>query len=218
MLFRAPRSAFLTLILCAPVSAQDPWPILDRASTAYDAVHSLSADFVQTITNPLVGEPDTTRGRLYQTRPNAFAMRFTVPRGDRIVADGKYLWLFTPSTTPGQVIRTPIPTFGTGPNLIGQFVDHPRERYQARLVGVDTLGAEGIADGIALEPKDPSKFPYRSAVIWVARSDGLVRRLEIAEASGQERTVELRRLDVNGLVSPREYQFAVPAGVHVVDQ
>lgn len=218
MLLRVPRSAFLMLVVCAPLHAQDPWPILDRASAAYDSVHSLAADFVQTITNPLVGEPDTTRGRLYQTRPNSFAMRFSAPHGDRIVADGKYLWLFTPSTTPGQVIRTPIPTVGTGPNLIGQFVDRPRERYRARYVGLDTLGAEGIADGIALDPKDPSKLPYRGAVIWVARSDGLVRRLEIAEASGQERTVELRRLEVNGVVSPREYKFTVPSGVHVVDQ
>lgn len=211
--------ALLLVAIAAPLHAQDPWPILDRASAAYDSVQSLTADFVQTITNPLVGEPDTTRGRLYQTRPNSFAMRFSVPRGDRIVADGKYLWLFTPSTTPGQVIRTPIPAFGTtGPNLIGQFVDRPRERYRARYVGVDTLGTEGIADGIALDPKDPSKLPYRSAVIWVARRDGLVRRLEIAEASGQERTVDLYKLDVNGVVSPREYKFAVPSGVHIVDQ
>lgn len=213
------RVLALALLVAAPLHAQDPWPILDRASASYDSVHTLSADFVQAITNPLVGEPDTTRGRLYQTRPNWFAMRFTAPRGDRIVADGRYLWLFTPSTTPGQVIRTPIPTFGmTGPNLIGQFVDRPRERYTARYVGVDTLGAEGIADGIALDPKDPSRLPYRGAVIWVARSDGLVRRLEIAEASGQQRTVDLRRLDVNGLVSPREFKFTVPRGVQVVDQ
>jgi len=213
------RNALLALAICSPLRAQDPWPILDRASAVYDTVHSLSADFVQAITNPLVGEPDTTRGRMYQTKPNWFAMRFTAPRGDRIVSDGHYLWLFTPSTTPGQVIRTPIPTVGpTGPNLIGQFVDRPRDRYTARYVGADTLGSEGIADGIALQPKDPAALPYRGAVIWVARSDGLVRRLEIAEASGQQRSVDLRRLDVNGVVSPREFKFTVPAGIQVVEQ
>ena len=118
----------------------DPWPILDRASQTYQTVASLSADFVQIIANPMIGAPDTTRGRLYQMRPSRFAMRFTAPKGDRIVADGRFLWLYTPSTTPGQVIRSRIPEVGTtGPNLIGQFVERPRERYTARYVRSDSL-------------------------------------------------------------------------------
>src|SRR3981081_2976285 len=109
------------------LAVQDPGPILDRASRSFDTVRTLAADFVQIVDNPMVGDPDTTRGRLYQQRPNFFAMRFTEPRNDRIVADGRRLWLYTPSTTPGQVIRTTIPGTGpTGPNLIGQFVEHPR--------------------------------------------------------------------------------------------
>src|SRR5206468_2530670 len=80
----------------------------------------------------VIAAPDTTHGRLYQMRPSRFAMRFTAPKGDRIVADGRFLWLYTPSTTPGQVIRSRIPDYGTtGPNLIGQFVERPHERYTA---------------------------------------------------------------------------------------
>ncbi|HYR30444.1 MAG TPA: outer membrane lipoprotein carrier protein LolA, partial [Gemmatimonadales bacterium] len=90
----------------ARLPAQDPGPILDRASAAYQTISTLAADFVQIVANPLVGGPDTTRGRLYEMRPSRFAMRFTDPRGDRIVADGRWLWLYTPSTTPGQVIRS----------------------------------------------------------------------------------------------------------------
>ena len=199
--------------------AQDPWPILDGAGAAYQAVGVFSADFVQVVTNPLVGEPDTTWGKLYQRPPNLFAMRFTHPRGDRIVANGRFLWLYTPSTTPGQVIRTPIPAGGTtpGPNLIGQFVDHARARYQARYVRADTLSPDGVADVIALDPKD-SNLPYRGAVIWIARSDSLVRRMEIAETSGQQRIVILRGLQAHGDVPAREFRFSVPRGVQVIDQ
>jgi len=70
------------------LTAQDPWPVLDHASQIYQTIASLSADFVQIIANPMIGAPDTTRGRLYQMRPSRFAMRFTAPKGDRIVADG----------------------------------------------------------------------------------------------------------------------------------
>ena len=210
-------AALLTAHSAAGLPAQDPWPILDRASAAYQTVHTLSADFVQVITNPLVGEPDTTRGRLYQMRPSFFEMRFTAPQGDRIVADGRHLWLYTPSTTPGQVIRTVIPAVGsTGPNLMGQFVERARERYSARYLRADSLfGA--VADVIALTPKDPT-LPYRGAVLWIAREDAVVRRLDIAELSGQQRTLILRALEVNGDVAAREFKFSVPRGVQVVDQ
>jgi outer membrane lipoprotein carrier protein len=145
-------------------------------------------------------------------------MRFTQPKGDRIVADGRSLWLYTPSTTPGQVIRTPIPEVGTtGPNLIGQFVDHPRDRYRARYVRAERLDPEGMADVIALDPKDP-EIPYRGAVIWIARSDSLVRRMEIAELSGQDRIVVLRGLRPQPDMPRKEFKFSVPRGVQVIDQ
>lgn len=196
--------------------AQDPWPILDRASAAYQTVRTLAADFVQIVANPMIGGPDTTRGKLYQQRPSRFTMRFTRPKGDRIVADGRYLWLYTPSTTPGQVIRSRIPDVGTtGPNLIGQFVEHPRERYDARYLRADSL-PDGMADVVALLPKETDQ-PYTEAVIWVDRGDGLVRRIEITETSGQRRTVILKNLRVNTGVPGREFVFSPPDGVRVVE-
>jgi outer membrane lipoprotein carrier protein len=201
----------------ARLSAQDPWPVLDHASAAYQRAQTFAADFVQIVANPMLGEPDTTRGRLYQQRPSRFAMRFTRPRGDRIVADGKWLWLYTPSTTPGQVIRSRIPENGTtGPNLIGQFVERARERYGARYVRADSTAA-GWVDVIALTPRD-SSLPYSAAVVWVGRGDGLVRRLEITESGGQQRVVILSNLKENAAVAAREFRFTPPASVQVVDQ
>lgn len=203
----------------APIrqSVPNPWPVLDHAATAFQSVQTLTADFVQVITNPMIGEPDTTRGRLFQQRPSRFAMRFTHPAGDRVVADGRYLWLYTPSSVPGQVIRGRIPDVGTtGPNLIGQFVERPRERYDARYVRADSTGT-GWVDVVALTPRD-STLPYNGAVLWVGRTDGLVRRLEIAEANGQQRAIALRQVRVNVAIASREFRFAPPRGVTVVDQ
>ena len=196
---------------------QDPAAILDRASSSFDTVRTLSADFVQIVENPMLGDPDTTRGKLYQRRPSYFAMRFTDPKGDRVVADGKKLWLYTPSTTPGQVIRSAIPGAGTtGPNLIGQFVEHPRERYTARFVRTDST-ADGTADVIALTPRTQD-LPYAEATVWIAKRDGWVRRIDIAENSGQRRTIVLRNLIVNRAINAREFRFSPTSGLRVVDQ
>jgi outer membrane lipoprotein carrier protein len=215
--FPVPRFAFVPLLVLPSFLTQDPWLVLDRASAAYAAVTTLTADFVQVVDNPLVGEPDTTRGVLFLERPGRFAMRFTDPQGDRLVADGRFLWLYTPSTAPNQVIRTRIPdTGGVTPNLIGQFVDRPRERYQARWVRADS-GGGSAADVVALTPRDASAG-YREAAIWVDRGDGLVRRVEIVEASGQRRVVVLRGLTRNPTIPGRELRFTPPAGARVVDQ
>jgi len=196
---------------------QDPTPILDRASASFDTVRTLAADFVQIIDNPMLGDPDTTRGRLYQQKPNYFAMRFTDPKNDRIVADGRRLWLYTPSTTPGQVIRSTIPGTGTtGPNLIGQFVEHPRDRYNARYVRTDSIGDVAV-EVIALTPR-LTDLPYSTATVWIAKQDGLIRRIDIVENSGQRRTITLRHLTVNGAIPAREFRFSPTSGVRVVDQ
>lgn len=207
----------LFLLAALQQSVQDPGPALDRASAAYQTIRTLSAEFTQIVDNPLLGAPDTTRGKLYQMRPSHFAMRFTHPRGDRIVADGRNLWLYTPSTTPGQVIRTGIPSTGTtGPNLIGQFVERPRERYRARYVRADSA-ASRVTDVVALVPRS-TDLPYSEAVVWIDRKDGLVRRVEIAETSGQRRTLVLDKVAVNRGVPGREFTFSPPAGLRVVDQ
>jgi outer membrane lipoprotein carrier protein len=200
-----------------PGAPQDPWPVLDGAARAYARVRTLRADFEQVVVNPMLGAPDTTRGRLFQQRPSRFAMRFTDPPGDRIVADGRYLWLFTPSTTPDQVIRTRIPETGTtGPNLIGQFVERPRERYTARYLRADSTAA-GWMDVVALTARD-SGLPYAGAILWLARSDSLPHRLDIGETSGQRRLIVLRGLQVNEPVAASEFRFSPPRGVRVVDQ
>ena len=205
--------AALVLLL----AVQDPWPTLDRASASFDTVRTLQADFTQIIVNPMLGDPDTTRGKLYQQKPNAFAMRFSEPKNDRIVADGRSLWLYTPRSTPGQVIRSAIPGTGTtGPNLIGQFVQKPRERYDAKYVRADS-GANGAFDVVTLTPR-ATDAPYTAATLWISRKDALVRRLEIVETSGQTRTIVLRNVVVNQPVASREFKFSPPAGLQVVDQ
>jgi outer membrane lipoprotein carrier protein len=178
----------------------------------------LAADFQQIVTNPMTGSPDTSWGKLYQLPPNRLGMRFTQPRGDRIVADGRFFWLYTPSTTPGQVIRTRIPASGgQGPNLIGQFADRPHERYRARYVRGDSLGGAAV-DVVNLVPRDTSDATFSEATLWVDRSDGLPRRIEFQETSGQKRTITLSKVALNGEIPWREFTFTVPATVQVVDQ
>ena len=78
-------AAWWRLAVCAAVlpsvqppirQSANPWPILDHASAAFQAAHTIAADFVQVITNPLVGEPDSDQAvhLVSQEHPSSTAM------------------------------------------------------------------------------------------------------------------------------------------------
>ena len=101
---------------------------LNRAVDVYSRVSTARGTFEQSLTNPLTGTTVTARGEFLQQRPSHLAIRFTDPDGDRIVADGKWIWVYVPSATPGQVMRMPVgaESSGGGPvggDFIAQFQD-----------------------------------------------------------------------------------------------
>lgn len=210
----------LTLLVAgaAPASAQsaDGGAILDRAVAAYAQVSTLRADFTQTVRDPMIGTDETSRGEFHQQRPNKFAMRWRQPAGDVILADGQYLWVYLPSTTPRQVVRQALSgRAGEGADLVAEFLERPRERFSAAFERSDTLGGRA-ADVLALTPRD-RHAPYRRVLIWLDRQDNLPRQVEISEVSGATRRVRLDRLRVNQPAPAAVFTFRPPAGVRVVD-
>jgi outer membrane lipoprotein carrier protein len=190
--------------------------VLARAQTAYDQTTTLRAQFRQMIDNPMLGEPEPSYGTLYLSPPDRFAMRFSDPEGDRIVADGEWLWLYTPSTTPNQVIKQPVPSAGAAtPNLFAQFVDRPLERYAASYVGSETV--DGVrTDRVRLVPRVEG-LPFREATISVSQANGSLKKLDLVEESGQRRTLVFLSLETNIPIPARELIFRPPAGVRIVE-
>lgn len=196
------------------LSAQNVATVLAEAEKAYHAATYFQAEFTQSIENPFLGKPETSKGVMYLNPPDRFAMRFSDPKGDRIVADGTWMWLYTPSSVPGQVIRQPIPKGGLQtPNFFAQFVDRPLERYRATLIGIDTVSGTTV-DVVKLVPKILQGF--REAVIAVARADRLMRRVALVEESGQKRTIVLQTVEAGVLIPQEEFKFRPPNGVKVV--
>ena len=199
------------------VAAQDAAAIVGRSSRVYRSLSSLSADFVQLIDNPMI-DSATSRGTLIQAGEDKLAMRFTDPPGEAIVIDGEKVWVYTPSTTPGQVIRMALPSGGPvyGYNILAWLLDRPAERYTATYVRADRLNGRTV-DVVQLDPAVPD-LPFERAIIWLDNEDGLPRRLEITEHSGATRTLTLSKVRTNRTVPDDTFTFKVPSGVRIVDQ
>lgn len=207
----------LTLVLATPAQAQDAAELIGRASRVYRSLASLRADFVQVINNPMIDSAES-KGTLVQAGDARLSMRFSDPPGEAIVVDGKHVWIYTPSSVPGQVIRSKVPSGGPvyGYNLLAWLLDRPAERYKARYMRSERIAGRPT-DVIELVPAVPD-LPFTRAIIWLDRDDALPRRLEIHEQSGATRTLRLKRIRVNETVSKQTFTFKVPPGARVVDQ
>lgn len=200
----------------APAPAQDAGAVLDRAIAAYAQVSSMRADFVQEVNDPMVGGDAPSRGEFLQQRPGRFAMRWSQPKGDVILSDGQYLWVYLPSSTPNQVVRTRLSGRpGESGDVVAEFLERPRERFNVAYVRADRAGGRD-ADVLALTPVQRNGA-YTRVLVWVDRQDALVRKLEIGEASGAVRRITFDRLRVNVRIPASAFTFRPPSGARVVD-
>ena len=202
-------------VYVVPVSAQDADQVLDRAVAAFQKVTTLRADFVQRINDPMLGTDETSRGEYLAQRPNKFAMRWRRPAGDLILSDGQNLWVYLPSSTPNQVIRSTFTRSGQNVDPVAEFLDRPREHFTIAYVRSDSVNKRA-ADVLAFTPK-AANAPYRRVLVWIDRRDNLPHQVEITEATGGTRRVTLDRLQVNRSVSAGSFVFTPPSGARVVD-
>ncbi|HEX9166738.1 MAG TPA: outer-membrane lipoprotein carrier protein LolA [Gemmatimonadales bacterium] len=210
-------AAAAVVALAGPATGQqDGSAIAARAGRTYRALTSIRATFHQSIEDRMIGTQES-RGELVQAGSAQLSMRFTDPAGDAIMLDGTYVWVYTPSTTPGQVIRMTIPTDPVyGPNVLARILDKPAERYETTLLRTDVLDGRPV-DVVEFMPNGGDPL-FRRAVIWLDRETFLPRRLELDELTRVRRTLTLSKIRTNTPVNRKEFAFDVPAGVRVVDR
>lgn len=211
----------LTLLCLGAATAapkkQDVNATINRAISAWSRVKTLRATFEQTLANPITGSELTSRGTLQQRKPNRLAITFSDPAGDRIVADGKFVWVFLQSATPGQVVKLANTDVGAAStDLIGQFLTTPRAKYDATDAGIDKVGKR-TARTLVLTAKPGEQLSFIRAKVWVDTADHLIRQFESTDANGISRRVRLLTLTPNAAVDNKVFSFRVPENVRVVE-
>jgi outer membrane lipoprotein carrier protein len=208
-------SAFALLALPPAASAQSAETIIDRAVTAYKGLNSMRAEFQQTLTNPLTGSTQTTVGEIIRKKPNLMSINFN--NGDRVAADGSSLWVYLPSSVPGQVIKMPYTGGNAGSvDPADQFLDSPRTRYTVTPAGAANVGGRATSV-LNLVPKRKND-PIARAKLWIDDKDHSVRQFEVESPSGLKRKVVITSFTANPQLDRSRFRFSVPRGAKVVDQ
>ncbi len=199
-----------------PISAraQDPGAIIDRAVSAYASLNSMRAEFRQTLTNPLTGNTQTTSGVILRKKPNLLSIRFDT--GDRVAADGSTLWVYLPSSVPGQVMRMPY-TGGNASTVdpAEQFLNAPRTRFTVTSSGTASVGGRAT-HAVTLVPKR-ANAAFTSAKVWIDDNDSSIRQFDVETPNGLKRHVVITSFTANPVLSRSSFRFAVPKGARIVD-
>ena len=189
--------------------------LLERTAKAYQGARTLRAEFTQALVNPRTRTDLRSRGEFLQQGSAKFAFRFSEPPEDRIVSDGSVLWLYSPSTAKGQVLKMPRAA-GAGLDLVTAVLREPAKRFTVTALGDTSLDGNGVR-AMRLVPRAQGG-PFQRAVVWLDLKSALVRKAEFTEASGLVRTVTFTRIRTGAALPKDAFTFTPPAGVRVIDQ
>lgn len=196
--------------------------ILRRARAAYDSLRTLRARFRQVI-EMRVFEPPRRRvgtGTWYQEKPGLFRMDFDDPEHDLVVSDGQALWLYYPSTHPGQVVRTGLDAGAGGRSgeivdLQGRILERARTAYEARYVGREEVDGHG-SHLVELVPRS-GEAAYQRVRLWIDADRWLVRKLKFTDHSETVRTIVLDELRTGISLPDSLFRFEPPDSVEVFE-
>jgi outer membrane lipoprotein carrier protein len=207
----------LALSLLHPTSGLgiqgDPEQVLRRADRALDGLKTLRAEFDQRVYNPVLERTTTGHGTLTYRSPELFRIAYSDPEGDVVINDGEQVWIYLPSSQPGQVIRQPADQSEVQNPLT--YLRDLRDYYVAVSGGTQTVAGRAT-DRLVLTPAD-SRAPFMLLEVWVERETGFLRQVRTRTDEGVATTYTFVRLEPNPRLSAGAFRFEPPRGVEVFD-
>jgi chaperone LolA len=206
--------ACLALLVISQAShAQGLNAILTRSALLYADVRTARGTVEQTVINSLTRTTAVTHAEYQQQFPDLVSLRFTDPRGDLIVADGKAVWIYTPSVDAREALKAPMSYASTWVNLFDILLTAPATRFAVADSGRVTL--QGVSVRVVVfAPK--SEIPnLELAKLWIDEATGSIRQFEVTENAEVVRRIRFTALQLNAPVEAAKFQFTPPRNVAV---
>jgi outer membrane lipoprotein carrier protein len=195
------------------VAQSDPDQVLRRADRALDGLETLRAEFDQRVYNPVLERTTMGHGTLTYRSPGRFRIAYSDPEGDVVVNDGERVWIYLPSSQPGQVIRQPASSSDVQNPLT--YLRDLQDAYLAVSGGTQTVAGRST-DRLVLTPAGP-RAPFMLLEVWVERETGFLRQVRTRTDEGVATTYTFVRLEPNAALSAGAFDFEPPRGVEIFD-
>ena len=217
-----PRLFLLTALFAAgfilPLRAEKPdrtlEEVLQGIERYYEGLTSLIAAFDQTVEVPVLEKRERYRGNFYFSKPDLVRLEYTSPKGQLMVADGRYYWFYQPQDDISQAMRAPmeeagasVPRYILGGDLTGKF--------KIELTGMDERGGS-TCYVLDLVPRESNPY-YQDLRAWVDRRSFATRTVRYEDESGNFNTFDLKDLRENIEIKPNKFEFVPPPGTQVLE-
>ena len=191
------------LFLAAPAAADDAG---QRLNAALKNMDNLTTDFKQTLLDEDKNVVQQSRGTLALQRPGKFSWIYIEPFEQRIIADGRELWIY--DVELDQVTVKPMDRgLSNAPIMILMKQADVNEQFE-----VNEVGQRKFLYWVELVPR-ASDIEYTQ--IYIGIDGDQVRAMELQDQFGQSTQIVFDNLRVGVVHNPAVFKFVPPAGVDV---
>jgi outer membrane lipoprotein carrier protein len=178
----------------------------ERLHAFLDEVHSLRADFQQSVYDEDARPLDDASGKVYIARPGRFRWDYTEPYPQEIVGDGEKVWVYD-SELEQVTVRPLGDALGDTPVMLLSSEEPVENSFEVRAVD----GPDGYA-WVELTPLgDQVSFKQ----IRLGFDGATLRIMELHDAFGQLTRLRFAELERNPDLDPSLFQFTPPEGADV---
>ncbi|SUU34645.1 outer-membrane lipoprotein carrier protein [Actinobacillus seminis] len=199
------KTVKLTALLLASMSSLVWASATEELQARLNKVDTLSADYMQKVSDPKGKEVQQGTGKIQIKRPNLFRMENKTPQETRIISDGKTLWFYDPFVE--QVTANWVKEAVNNTPFV-LLTGNDKSYWQQYTV-------EQQADSFTLTPKD-KKSAIKQFNIRVD-ADGVLKNFSTVERDGQVNLYQLRNI-TNQALADSLFKFSVPKGAELDDQ
>ncbi len=202
----------LVLVLFHPLTAV-AGAAQQRLNQFFKQVKSMRADFTQSVISDTRSSIDKSEGVLQMQRPGKFNWDYKLPYQQKIVADGKKLWIYDVEMEQVIVKRLDLVLGDTPAVLLSGDADITDKFIVTEIT--ENVGGDASLFWLQLVPKQ-SEANFEKLLLAFSGSN--LQIMELKDAFGQITRLTFSNLEQNPDIDPSVFSFSAPPGVDVIDE
>jgi outer membrane lipoprotein carrier protein len=191
-----------------------------RADTASDElshlllnIHSMQANFTQTVQDKSAQSTTQSSGKMSLVRPGKFRWEVTKPNKELIIASGTHLWIYDPYLQQAT-LQTLRGGTGKAPALLLSDENLELENnYNVR--SVPALMAIAGLEIFELTPKDPDD-PLQNIKLTFLQKQ--IHEMQLQDRLGHTTRISFNKVESGKPVADSLFKFTPPENIDVIDE
>jgi len=208
---------FVVLGLATAVAAANPSPdphaVAQAVDERYNHLHTLQTDFTEIYRG--AGMERTESGTLWLKKPGKMRWEYRSPRDKLFLSDGKDAWFYVPGER--QVRRTAVKKLEDLRSPLAFLLGKTKLEKELQGLSLAPDVTPLVPGNVVLRGVPKSLAERVSQVLLEITPEHWISRITIEEVDGSITEYRFSNQNENAAVPDRQFRFAVPDGVEVID-